>query len=102
MAQFDVYRNPRAGGYPFVVDVQSDVFAKIESCVVVPLAPRSPYGGPLITRARPMVEINGDQYTLVVPLLAAVARSLLRKPVGSLLGQRADVIAALDLLFTGT
>jgi len=34
MAQFDVYSNPRASGsYPLVVDVQSELFAQLDSRV---------------------------------------------------------------------
>ena len=102
MAQFDLYRNPRGGAYPYLLDVQSDLLGQLETRVVVPLAARDRYSAPVITRAMPLVVIDGHDYALVVPLLAAVSRSLLRKPVGSLLAQRADVIAALDLLFTGS
>ena len=42
------------------------------------------------------------QQANIVPLLAAVSRSILHKSVGSLASRRADVIAALDLLLTGS
>lgn len=38
MAQFDVFRNPRGGLLPLLLDIQADVLAQLETRVVVPLA----------------------------------------------------------------
>lgn len=103
MAQFDLYRNPRgAAPYPLLLDVQSDLFAQLDTRVVVPLSPRDRYSAPLIGRAIPLVTVRGREYALVVPLLAAVAKNILGKPAGSLSDRRADIIAALDLLLAGS
>lgn len=103
MAQFDVYRNPRGGhAYPLVVDVQSDVFKQLDSRVVVPLAPRERYATPLLARMIPIVVVEGREYALVVPALAAIARNTLGAPVSSLAARRSEIIAALDLLIAGS
>jgi toxin CcdB len=102
MPQFDVYRNPRGGTYPLVLDVQADLLAQLDTRVVVPMAPRERYAAELLRRATPVATVAGTEYVLVVPLLAAVARSALGKPVGSLASRRADLMSALDLMFTGS
>lgn len=101
MAQFDVYKNAGGGIYPLVIDIQSDLLSKLATRVVVPLARRDRYPIPL-ARATPIANIEGVDYVLVVPLLAAVAASTLGKPHASLAHHRADVIAAIDLVFTGS
>ena len=102
MAQFDVYRNPSGGAYPLLLDVQADLLSQLATRVVVPLAPRNRYQSTPITRASPVATINGVEYVLVVPLLAAVSKASFENPVGSLALRRVDVIAALDLVFTGS
>jgi toxin CcdB len=101
MAQFDVYKNVGGGAYPLVVEIQSNLLSKLATRVVVPLARRDRYPLPL-AKATPTATVGGVDYVLVVPLLAAVSGSTLGKPVGSLSSMRSEVIAALDLVFTGS
>ncbi len=103
MAQFDVYRNPRGGTvYPLVVDVQSELFAQLESRVVVPMSLRDRYPAPILARAIPIVTVEGREYAMVVPAMAAIAKSTLGKSLGSLATRRADILVALDLLLEGS
>lgn len=102
MAQFDVLRTSRGGTYPLVVDVQAELHRRLATCVVVPLIARRRYGPRPITRLQPLVAVGGEEYVAMVPLLASVPRSSLGEVVGSLATRRADLIAALDLLITGT
>jgi toxin CcdB len=101
MPQFDVFRNPRRGPYPLLVDLQSDLLAQLETRIVAPLAPRDRYPAAPPVRLAPLATVDGIEHVIVVPLAAAVHRSILGKPVGSLASRRAELIAALDLLFTG-
>ena len=100
MAQFDVYRNAE-GSYPMVVDIQSDALSKLTSRVVVPLMRRDRYLAPL-DRATPVVAIKGVDYVLLVPLLSAVAGSSLGKSIASVASHRGEVIAAVDMVCTGS
>ncbi len=102
MPQFDVLRNPRGGAYPLVVDVQADLHDRLATRVVVPLTPRSRYTAQPITRLQPLVKVRGEAYVAVIPMIAAVPRASLGEVVGSLAARRADLIAALDLLITGS
>ena len=101
MAQFDLHRNRDGGAYPLLLDVQAELLSQLTTRIVVPLATRERFAAPL-ARATPVIEIDGVDYVLVVPLLAAVQRSILGKVVGNIAARRADIIGALDLVFTGS
>jgi toxin CcdB len=101
MAQFDVFKNPRGGTYPLLVDVQADVLSRLERRVVVPLVPRKKYGAKPISKLNPMTTIAGVEYVLVFQDLAAVPVTALGERVTSLADRRVDLVGAIDLLFTG-
>ena len=101
MSQFDVLRTQRSAIYPFVVDVQADLHSKLTTRVVVPLVSRSRYTQPT-TRLTPIVNVGEDEYVAVFPLIAAIPKASLGPFVGSLALHRATLIAALDLLVTGS
>lgn len=104
MAFLELYANPNPlsrTAIPFLLDVQADLLASLETRVVVPLyardaAPRYP-----IARLTPVLEFQSQSYVAMIPELAGVARRDLGLAVGSLAEVRAEIIAALDLLFTG-
>lgn len=101
MAQFDVYRNPgRQREYPLLVDVQSEVVARLPSRVVVPLVLAKTYLKP-ITRLQPRLTIKGVEYVFRPEELAPVPASILVRPIHNLAHHRFTLIASLDLLFTG-
>jgi toxin CcdB len=100
MAQFDVFRNPRRGLFPLLADVQADLLSGLATRVVVPMARRKRFGKP-ITRLNPLCTIGGVEYVLVFQEMAAVPVSMLRAPVASLSTRRDELIAAVDLIFTG-
>ncbi len=101
MAQFDLHKNPRGGAYPYLLDVQAELLERLGTRVVVPLMPLKKYGARPITRLNPVVKVKGADHVVVFQELAAVPVTVLGEPVASLVGKRADLIAALDLLFTG-
>ena len=101
MAQFDVYRNPRGGNYAFLLDVQSDLLARLATRAVVPLIATKRYGVKPITRLNPTTKVGNAGYVIVVQELAAIPASELREKVTSLEARRGEIVAALDLLFTG-
>lgn len=101
MAQFDLYRNPRGGPFPLLLDVQADLLSPLATRVVVPLAKLKSYGMKPITRLNPVIRIGRDDHVLVFQEMAAVPVSALGKSVGSLAARRTELVGALDLLFTG-
>lgn len=101
MAQFDVFKNPRGGVYPLLLDVQSEVLARLERRIVVPMVVRKKFGPKPIVRLNPIAEVAGVEYVLLFQDLAAIPGTALGERVDSLASRRSDLVAALDLLFTG-
>jgi hypothetical protein len=101
MAQFDVLRTRTGATYPFVVDLQADLHAKLITRIVVPLVQRTRYAQPA-TRLTPIVSVRNVDHVALFPLLAAVPSSALGEVVASLVAQRGALIAARDLLVTGS
>lgn len=105
MRQFDVHRNRNAATrrqYPLLLVVQSDLIAETGTRVVVPLLPlEEGRRSPAISGLAPVLEIDGRAHVLVVPLLAAVELGDLGPQAADLSGERATIMAALDLLISG-
>jgi toxin CcdB len=101
MAQFDLYRNPRRGQFPLLLDVQAELLSGLATRVVVPMARLRRYDVKPITRLNPTVTLGRDEYVLVFQELAAVPLSAMGERCGSLASRRAELVSALDLLFTG-
>lgn len=101
MGQFDLYRNPRHGPFPLLLDVQSELLSRLANRVVVPLTKLKRHGSKPITRLNPTVKLGRDEYILVFQELAAVPLAALGARCGSLAAHRAELVGAIDLLFTG-
>lgn len=101
MAQFDVFRNPRGGRYPLLLDVQAELLERLATRVVVPMTPRARYGAKPISRLNPIATVRTTEYVLVFQELAAIPKAELGNRVASLAERRADLVAAIDLLITG-
>jgi toxin CcdB len=104
MAHLDVYRNPdrkTATIIPFVLDIQSDLLDGLPSCVVIPLARPETIETLPILRLNPKVSVDGTKLVALTQDLATVPRRMLKKPVTNLSSQRDEILAALDILFTG-
>ena len=101
MPQFDLYKNPRGGSYPYLLDVQTDLLGRLATRAVVPLMTIKRYGAKPISRLNPTARIANVEHVLVVQELAAIPASELRAKVTSLASRRAEIIEALDLLFMG-
>lgn len=100
--QFDVVANPdpiEAASRPYLVVLQSDLVSGLNSTIVAPLVHRSQMHG--ARRLNPMVSVEGQEYWLATHELFAVDQRILKGPVRAIGEQRDEVIAALDLLFTG-
>jgi toxin CcdB len=104
MPQFTVYRNPNPetkAAYPLLLDVQNDLIADLNTRVVAPLCPASAMKGKLIKTLTPLFEIDGEQYAMLTPQLAGIAKKQIGAKVADLAQCRDEIIAALDLLITG-
>ena len=103
MAQFDVYLNPNRStrqAIPYLLDVQADLLDSLTTRVVVPLL-RAEIMGLSASKLNPKFTINNTVVVVSSAELAGVSIRSLGEKVASLKAQRNEIIAALDLLFTG-
>ena len=94
MARFDVHRLADGG---LVLDCQSDRFSDIGSRFVVPLAPEHE-GPPRNPQLNPTFNVRGEELTMLTQLAASLRTSELRTLIGSLAGERDQIIRAIDVL----
>jgi toxin CcdB len=101
MAQFDLFRHARSKRYPYLLDVQADLLRDLATRIVAPLTPLGRLRGTPISRLNPVVAVDGAEHVVLFQELAALPAGELREPVGNLQARRGELIAALDVLFTG-
>jgi toxin CcdB len=103
MKQFDVHANPfprSRDRQPFLVVLQSDLLVRaLDTVVVAPLEPAAL--GTFTDRLNPIIEFNGGNYALIAQEVVTVRKAALGLPHGSVADVRDQIIAALDMLFTG-
>lgn len=107
MAQFDVYLNSGKGATaaPFLVDVQHNLFETCNTRVVVPLLSAKiarERGMDFIEKANPAFMFGETEVVLAAHLMTAIrAKELSGKIVGSISSMRPDILAAMDVIFSG-
>lgn len=103
MRQFDVLHNPHpetASWAPYLLVLQSDLLSELRTTVVAPLVRPADFGRPAQV-LNPVFEVRGEPLVLSTAELAGVSAPILGEKVASLAGRRNEIIAAIDLLFTG-
>lgn len=103
MAQFDVYLNPNAAtrkSIPYLLDVQADLLDTLATRVVVPLILAEEMGL-AAKHLNPQFKIKGVAVVMSTAELAGVPNRSLGDKVTTLKSKRDEIIAALDMLFTG-
>ena len=104
MARCAVYRNKNArtkATFPLLVDVQSELLDELQTRVVIPLTRVAALARTPLSHLTPILTFEGETYLLMTPQLAGVAKSDLGPLAGSLVDQRAVILAAVDFLLTG-
>lgn len=102
--RFDVFRNPSAASskkIPYLLVVQSDLLDDMDTCAVVPLAKAQAARRAASERLNPMFEADGEGVVMLTQLIGAVPMGALRKPVGNFEAHHAEILRALDFLFSG-
>lgn len=103
MAQFDVYLNPNAAtrkAIPYLLDVQADLLDTLTTRVVAPLVLAEEMGL-AAKHLNPQFKVKGTAVVMSTAELAGVSNRSLGDKVVSLKNKRDEIIAALDLIFTG-
>ena len=104
MSQFTVYQNPNSASrkaYPYLLDVQHSIIDDLSTRLVIPLGRLENFRNEQMKTLSPVVEHNGEQLVLLTSQLTSMPARLLKKPVGSLSGLRAEIIGAIDFAITG-
>lgn len=102
MSQFDVYRNPNPSTseqIPYLLDLQTDLLEITRTRVVVPLEICRKFS--TAERLMPKFAIEGITVVMSTPELAGIGLAGLDEPIMSLAHKRQEIMAALDLLFSG-
>ena len=102
MMQFTVYRNPNKRtrrSIPYLVDLQADMLSGLHSRVVAPLVLASKMQP--AQHLNPSFEVEGKSVVMSTAELAGIPLDALGEEVTTLKDVRAEIIAALDFLFTG-
>lgn len=100
--QHDLYANPNhriRSIYPFVVQLQANIVEGHDR-IVAPLTPADVMPG-AVSRIRPRVRHDNQDYVVVMRLMGPLPTRLLRHQVGSIAPWRDDINLALDWLFFG-
>jgi len=103
VARFDVYRNSNRKSrdrVPLLLDVQASLLDDLATRLVVPLVAAADFG-PAIEKLNPMVRLGNRNYVMATAEMSAVMRKSLGEKVGSLEGQSAEILAAVDFLISG-
>lgn len=103
MAQFDVFLNLNRNTckeIPYLLDIQADLLASLSTRVVVPLILAEEIKL-AVKQLNPQFKINGIDVVMSTAELAGVHMRSLGDKVTSLKESRNEIIAAMDLLFTG-
>lgn len=98
MAQFDVHRST---GGELLIDCQSGLLRHLDTRFVVPLfQPDSAPSRPA-SRLNPAFDVEGNKWLMFTQLAAAVPTTILGPKLASLADERDQIIAAIDVLFSG-
>lgn len=104
MSQFSVYENKDKTTkkiYPYFLDVQNDLLDELNSRVVIPFSTLGSIKHRDAKKLCPIIKIKDNKFVLLTHQLTTVPESLLTVKVTDAETFRSEIIAAIDLLFTG-
>jgi toxin CcdB len=102
--RFDVFANDNMltrKRFPFLLVLQSALLEGLDTSVVVPLGKSSILSGKLAQTLTPRLDVDGSEYVMYTPELAAVPVARLKKRVTNIEAQRDAIVRAVDFLFDG-
>lgn len=101
MAQFDIYENKNANTsehYPYLLEVQSDIFEDSSRAVYVPLVHAKSLKKPDKT-FNPKFSVSDSEVRMFPLDIASAPRAQVGTNIASVKNESDKVVAALDLLF---
>jgi toxin CcdB len=103
MPQFDAFPHPVPSlrrSFPLALNLRSDLIAAGEEALIAPLVPRKRLPGS-VGRLSPVVEIDAEEYVVLVEYMTTVPARELPRRVANLARYRDELLGAVDLLFYG-
>jgi len=103
MAQFSVYCNKNKATqtrYPLLLNIQNDLLASMQTCVVVPLTKLEAMAHSPMSKLTPILLIQGHKYCMMTPQLAGINKRELGEEVEVITTYQHDIISAVDFLLS--
>jgi toxin CcdB len=104
MSQYTVYNNTNPSSnalYPFLMDVQSPLLDSLETRLVIPLSLKSRFSDKVIKNLTPILSINGLEYLVLTPQMAAISKKNIGILVEDFSASRNEILSSIDFLITG-
>ena len=104
MAQFDISINNSKSSkaeVPYLMDIQSDTVSILGTRIVVPLRKASTFIDKTISKIHIPMKVENKEYIAFISEMAAVPTGMIGSTVINGSFKRVEIIAAIDLLFTG-
>lgn len=104
MYQFTAYKNKNSATrqqYPYLLDIQNDLFSDLRTTVVIPLSPTELVTDFTLSKLNPVLMIEGETYTMMSQDMAGITRRQLGNEGVDLSHYRSEILAAIDFLLTG-
>ena len=104
MAQFDILKNLNKASkadVPYIMDIQSNSVSIIGTRIVVPLRYTKNNLDKLISKIHVSIEVDNKEYIAFISEMAAILSGLIGSAIANGNSKRTEIIAAIDLLFTG-
>jgi hypothetical protein len=103
MKQFDVFKSPVSWREtrPYFVIIQHDLLLTLPQIAIIPLV-KPEYCASRLKRLHPILSVQDENFVLSTQDLSNIAaRDIRGRPFATLEHHRTDIIAALDMLFSG-
>ncbi|MBO0710772.1 MAG: CcdB family protein [Acetobacteraceae bacterium] len=85
---------------PYLLDIQHDLLSDLSTRVVVPLI-RARAFGRRASRLHPAFTIGGQEVVMATHLIAAIGKGGLGTSAGTPADRRDEILAAVDILWSG-
>ena len=104
LLQFDISENNNRsskGEIPYLMDIQSGSVSILGTRIVVPIRKAANFIDKTISKIHISIEIKNIEYTAFISEMAAVPTGMIGSTVTNGAIKRTEIIASIDLLFTG-
>ncbi len=104
MPQFSVYMNEDKATkrtYPYFLNVQNDLLDELNSRVVIPFSTPGVLKHRDAKKLCPIIQIEDRDFVLLTHQITTVPSAFLNSQIVDVSSFRVEIIAAIDLLFTG-